>query len=580
MAYDRSTIKASRPKFTKRIGKSPRPGDDYDFIPDGDPEWLNADLIKGFVFNSQAGEDQVLEGRLQNLGKVVVKDLEAYLNLGPIQPLVDAVGGDVIGLLKNVYHKRRKKSSGTILGITATGAAVGAGIGFFVIPGLGASIGAPLGVFIGAFGGIVATTMATLIFKRRAESLAKIWFPGEYRHDLDRRTTQAFKEKYGIPNHVLQLMNGYLHHRMGNIKNIRTKNVLANFIKIGIELQTEDVFSASLVYLGAELESIQKLYIEKHKDYHENKTDEKSLELEKLREDFHLLQYTLKSISEAKVDDESTIVFPQSLKRKIELTIPKIADLPVLELDLRVENAGDLLRSTDRLDQEIRNTDSNVLLPENTVGIRTNSPFSVQIPRSVEVVTQALQPLIGEARKQFISNVTDKFKLRSDLGVSGVEVIENSENKSIEFKFTAQSSRKPIPPIIFSQVAEGERTATRFSMKIVGNTDQEQIRCAANIMIAEIELLVTDMSAAERQDYQLDIDADSDLTSNQRIASAVHLSLGAKRLGLKPNLVGYSADDQEKIEEQLKALAVKPKQERSGASVTLKKNSAVPRDRE
>lgn len=572
MIYSTTQIKPEKRKFTERVGKLARFGDDSEFTLEGEPIWLDVNFIKDFRILTREEGDALIEEKLKGLGQAVVKDVESYLAVGPLNPLVQAVGGDAIKLLQNLYHGRRKKSSGTILAATAAGAAVGAGIGFWIIPGLGTVIGVPWGALIGAFGGMVAVTMSTVIFKRRAESLAKKWFPSEYRYDLDKKTTNGFKRKYGIPNHVMQLMHGYLHNRMLNVKQINLRNVLANFSKIGIEGQDQDTFCAMLLYLGEELESVKANYIENHVAYHKARSEGNEDEVKKIgeelkqrREDFHLLQYMLQQVSIAKVNDEIAIKFPKSLEDKLLLQIPKIASAPGTEVAL--ETNWQLSDTKRRLEEEADATrKAHPLRDLAEVGART---LLSDVPGTANLISSGFKLLTPQGRKAFSDEMVQKVKRDAELAVKKV-IVNTISEAAMEFKFEAEAGKLPIPPIVFEQISNAAKTASRLSMKIEPTTVEDQIQRAAKIMIQQVEQLLEGVSPQDKTGYQLDIDADTTLTEVQRIASAVHLSLGAKRLGVDPVLVGFTPEQTQKIQEKVEQLAPVI---RAGIGITLKRRT-------
>ncbi|MFO1257851.1 MAG: hypothetical protein U1E78_05520 [Gammaproteobacteria bacterium] len=572
MGYSKADIKPEKRKYVERFGKTARRGDESDFILEEQPKWLDASLVQSFEIAAVGEGDVSIEQKLKGLGQLVVKDVEDYLAVGPLAPFVNAVGGDAVKLLQNLYHGRRKKSSGTILGATAMGAGIGGFIGFWVIPGVGHVAGIPVGAMIGVFGGMVAVTLSTVVFKRKGENLAKKWFPGDYRYDLDRETTKGFKKKYGIPNHVLQLMNGYLHNRMLNIKNPNLKNVLANFSKIGIEGQDKETFCAILLYLGEELEAVKQIYTEKHKAYYIAKlkgdSDEVNKlgdELKKYREDFHLLQYMLQQVAIAKVNDEVTIKFPESLEDKLTLQIPKIASEPGTEM--MPETNWKLSDTRRRLEKEAEATrKAHPLRDLAEVGARA---LLSNVPATANVISTGFKLLTPEGREDFSNKMIQKVKQDAELAVRNV-IVNTISDGATEFKFEVEAGKLPIPPIVFEQISNATKIATRLSMKIESTTVEDQIQRAAKIMIQEVEQLLKEVSSDDIAGYQLDIDADNSLTEIQRIASAVHLSLGAKRLGVEPYLVGFTSDQKQKIQEKVEQLAPA---NRTGAGITLKRRT-------
>lgn len=176
-------------------------------------------------------------------GMVAAGERSAVLNVAKKayqkRTLIKMFGGDLYYALKDLWAKRRVKTSLTIGAGILTGAAVGFVLGTFILPGIGTAVGGVVGTIIagivGAGGGgiglgIVGGFLGTFFAGRMASKA----FKKEKRYELTQRIIRKVEKRIGISSEVAHLINGYLYNRQQAVSSPLCKKYYKIMRQVGI----------------------------------------------------------------------------------------------------------------------------------------------------------------------------------------------------------------------------------------------------------------------------------------------------------------------------------------------------------
>ena len=531
-------IKAERAKYTVLFGKTMR---------GSEAESLSNRTLKDKEVISKISYNTINDDPLYQIHEKLIDDL---VKAGKYRhPFLDAIleselVEDAKSLSENFFHKRRKKSSRLVSISIVAGVAIGGGLGFVLLPAAGPFIGSTLGGLLGAIGGTVIALSTALFIKKQSENLAKKWYPQEYHYDLNKKTTRELKNKYGFPEHVSQLVHGYLQNRLKNVADVNLQNHIALLIKLGIENQRQESMPQLISFLDYELIDIKKFYDEKLKEYDEFKKksnnknsqeyhlaiNEKDNYLKSLALDYRLIQYVLKQIKETKVENHLVFSFEGNFEHW-EQPLRTIADSHH-EHDNRIVHDTHSHRLSE-IDQVLKEA----AIPSTDF----NPNFSNYSPRKknnhLSVGTIISRLLTDSELIDYDNAVIESF-----LKNSGIQVkVDINEDGVREYRYPDQ-----IQPIKFLQRLNDSQIFGEFNVPFFGIEADLKIDGIAINLLKQVDILL-EQNLNAFNDIEIDIEPNQNLSSAHRIASAYHLIRGLNERGIAYQLINFSNEEKEKI---------------------------------
>jgi hypothetical protein len=186
--------------------------------------------------------------------------------------LVNIFANDLPGrfssIMEDLYYSyqdslagRKVKTSIATVGGIGVGAAIGFGIGTFVLPGIGSAIGGSVGALI-ASGSMLGGVLGCTILSAGAGSFignkfADKFFKHEKHYELSKRITRKLKADIGISTKVALLMNSYLYNRAKATQNPNCKKAYKMLRKQGIMGANPKIFIEVSHYFCHELTLLQ-----------------------------------------------------------------------------------------------------------------------------------------------------------------------------------------------------------------------------------------------------------------------------------------------------------------------------------
>ncbi len=205
--------------------------------PSKDKSASKDDEKKKKVKHARKFADMVLDHK-KVAGLDQVKDFKKASQYEVLMNMLVEVMEDAFYAVSDFVSWRKVKTSLTVLGSIGGGAAIGALLGTFVLPGVGTAIGGTAGAAItsglGLIGGVVGTSIigafaGSWIGKKIADKLFKY----EKRFQLSKKVTRKVKKELGVDNDTIDDMNFYL-YGLGSKKGvgIQNDNVRATYKKL------------------------------------------------------------------------------------------------------------------------------------------------------------------------------------------------------------------------------------------------------------------------------------------------------------------------------------------------------------
>jgi hypothetical protein len=297
--------------------------------------------------------------------------LKAFQNYFPDSRLerIGALSQDVYYSVRDFFKWQRVKTSLTIIGSIAVGAAAGAVLGTVVFPVIGSAIGGAAGAAIGGasafFGGTIGLSLiGGVAGSWLGTTLSKKLFKYETKYQPSTRVTDRLNNQIGIDSKTAWRINAYLYNRSKATSNTQNKKIYKKLRKEGIAKANKDAIEQMAYFFCNELALL-------HQEI-DKKDPAQADEIRILKQEVGAVRHILQNLNHARghqshwelparakkvIEDTLDIYRTKSKKTKAVKALPKSVKVGKKRSEKRFEKNLDVhgLRVQDKKVQKVGN---------------------------------------------------------------------------------------------------------------------------------------------------------------------------------------------------------------------------------